>query len=1002
MGIQMPKTHEEGVEALYIYYAQHVSQDGQVSSGNATKGGAHTPMLVDQDSSRHTEQQVRDTSIVQLQQAMASLQVQMQQIASAVLRSSNDQAASQPAQVRSTRVSPDINRPISGSSNHSAFSTVSTGQAVKLLSTQIPEFDGSEESDVELWIQKVEHIATIHRVSQDTVLLAASSKLIKNARKWYDLASCSVYESWDNFKNALTRRFKRRVLFQVIMRKAEARHWIQHKESFEDYAMDKLHIMQRLGLQERDAIQYLISGISNPSLRGIAASLQSSSIDLFLEEMHSISLAYGDSNKKSWTNPTKEDKFKLKDHQKKSTSPQRNKDLICNYCKAKGHIKSDCYKLKKKEQAQGQPVHTASSAVAAVEEEQAKTDSVVALVDDLVGRKIETSDCVIKVNPFNNPNKVLYALLDTGSPVSFIRLSVFNKSFKNVTIRDSCDRSFQAANGKPIPILGLFSTNITLETLPDFSAEITLHIFNNDCLKTDLIIGRDFLDHHNITVVYSPENKCTNKLQLLSHVASADVVDEAPYAHLNNMDIDFDNGIKHQLISTILEVENSETSLVQDDYHVKISLKDDSVFACGLRRFAFSERLELRAITDDLLNRGIIKPSTSPYCSRVVPVRKKNNSLRLCVDLRPLNERVNKQHYPFPLIEDCLSRLSNKKVFSLLDLRDGFHQIKLHPDVTKYFAFATPDGQFEFLRLPFGYCDAPAEFQRRLVQILQPLVRDDKVIIYMDDILIATITVGENLDILKETLLLLKCYGLELNYNKCLFLRKSVEYLGYVVSAEGITLSSGHIEAVQKFPTPTKVVEVQRFLGLTNFFRKYIPNYAAKAKPLHDLLKKNVSFDFEEKCLQAFQQLKNDLISKPILSLFNPKLETELHTDASATALAAILLQKQTNGLWAPVAYYSQVTNKAEANYHSFELEMLAVVKAVERFHIYLYGLTFNVVTDCHAVVYAVSKANLNPRIARWVLRLQNYKFKVSHRAGLKMAHVDSLSNCNISGVNAY
>lgn len=138
----------------------------------------------------------------------------------------------------------------------------------------------------------------------------------------------------------------------------------------------------------------------------------------------------------------------------------------------------------------------------------------------------------------------------------------------------------------------------------------------------------------------------------------------------------------------------------------------------------------------------------------LVPVRKKNDSLRLCVDLRPLNDRVIKQKYPFPLIEDCLARLSNKSIFTLLDLKNGFHQIKLHPDYTKYFSFATPDGQFEYTRLPFGFCEAPAEFQKRLVQILQPLIRQDKMLVYIDDILIPTTSIlQDNLCILRQILL---------------------------------------------------------------------------------------------------------------------------------------------------------------------------------------------------------------------------------------------------------
>lgn len=340
-----------------------------------------------------------------------------------------------------------------------------------------------------------------------------------------------------------------------------------------------------------------------------------------------------------------------------------------------------------------------------------------------------------------------------------------------------------------------------------------------------------------------------------------------------------------------------------------------------------------------------------------------------------------------------MSRLSDKSVFALLDLKDGFYNIKLHPEVTKYFAFATPDEQFEYTRLPFGFCEAPAEFQKRLVQILQPLIREDKVIVYIDDILIPSFSIEDNLFTLKQVLVELKRHNFRLNYNKCLFLKTTIEYLGYIITKHGITLSSRHVEAVKNFPQPKKIIEVQRFLGLINYFRKFIVNYATIAKPLNNLLRKSVIFDFDANCRSAFESLKNSLISFPVLSIYNPFLNTEIHTDASAIAVVGILLQKQKTNLWAPVAYYSQTINQAEAKYHSFELEMLAIIKTIERFHIYLYGLEFTIITDCHALVHAVNKPNINPRITRWILKLQNCKFKIIHRDGGKMAHVDALSS---------
>jgi len=220
----------------------------------------------------------------------------------------------------------------------------------------------------------------------------------------------------------------------------------------------------------------------------------------------------------------------------------------------------------------------------------------------------------------------------------------------------------------------------------------------------------------------------------------------------------------------------------------------------------------------------------------------------------------------------------------------------------------------------------------------------------------------------------------------------TIEYLGYIISPSGITLSSRHVDAVNKFPQSRKVVEVQRFLGLINYFRKFIKDYAVKARSLNNFLRKSTVFNFDESCQRAFQLLKKELIAYPVLRLYKPFSATKIHTDASAIAVAEILLQKQESNNWAPVAYSSQATNKAEAKYHSFELEMLAIVKTIERFHIYLYGLEITVVTDCHALVYALNKTSLNPRIARWILKLQNYHFSTVHRDGRRMAHVDALS----------
>lgn len=195
--------------------------------------------------------------------------------------------------------------------------------------------------------------------------------------------------------------------------------------------------------------------------------------------------------------------------------------------------------------------------------------------------------------------------------------------------------------------------------------------------------------------------------------------------------------------------------------------------------------------------------------------------------------------------------------------------------------------------LPFGYCESPAEFQKRVIKILKELIRQDKVIVYIDDLFIASETVEQNMAVIKEVLTLLREHGFELNFRKCQFLRKEIEFLGYVISADGITLSPRHTDAVKNFKQPKNAHEVQRFLGLTNYFRKFIKDYAIKAHPLQNLLKKTVNFDFNDRCKESFSILKNELTSSPVLRLYDLAAEIELHTDASSLGLGAILLQKQ-------------------------------------------------------------------------------------------------------------
>lgn len=336
-------------------------------------------------------------------------------------------------------------------------SVAAIGQSVKFLSMTIATFGGTEEENVSLWLEKIEAVATNHNLSDMVKLSAATSKLTKIARRWYDLSSGDINSSWDSFKSAITRRFKRRMLLSLVMQKVENRKWNFSSESFQEYAMDKLALMQPLKLEDEHTIELLIKGIPILAIKSVAASLRTDSIDDFLDEMHRITITCDDSLRKSLTPSVKLEK--ARDNTFKANKPKDQSDLniknsplkqdiFCVYCRNKGHLREDCLKLKNKEQRQesvslpaaplvaavsDQPMEV-TSLVAAVSEQLMEMTSMVTRVDNVNGRQIIANKNILKIIKLNNVNCDLIALPDNGSPISFICPATFNRFFKSIDI----------------------------------------------------------------------------------------------------------------------------------------------------------------------------------------------------------------------------------------------------------------------------------------------------------------------------------------------------------------------------------------------------------------------------------------------------------------------------------------------------------------------------------------------------------------------------------------
>lgn len=422
-----------------------------------------------------------------------------------------------------------------------------------------------------------------------------------------------------------------------------------------------------------------------------------------------------------------------------------------------------------------------------------------------------------------------------------------------------------------------------------------------------------------------------------------------------------------------------------------IKLKDSEPVVYRPYRMSYAERAQVRDMVQEMLEAEIVRESSSPYASPIVLVKKKTGEKRLCVDFRALNMKTIKDHYPIPRVEDQLDSLSGNTLFTTLDLASGYYQIPIAEESTQLTAFVTPDGQYEYLRMPFGLVNAPSVFQRTINKILAS-AKVKFAIVYMDDILIPSKDVDQGVSRLKEVLDLLRKGGLTLKLSKCNFFFDKIDFLGFEVSGNGIRPGSRKTEAVSKFPVPKTQHEIRQFIGLASFFRRFVKDFAVIARPLTDLLRKNSVWTWTDEHDNAFSTLKKALTERPVLALYNPSAQTELHTDASKNGLAGILLQKGTDEKLHAVSYYSRKTTDDEKKLHSFELETLAVVASLNRFRVYLIGIPFKIYTDCNALRSTLTKRDLIPRIARWWIQMQEFDFSVEYRPGSQMSHVDALS----------
>ena len=422
----------------------------------------------------------------------------------------------------------------------------------------------------------------------------------------------------------------------------------------------------------------------------------------------------------------------------------------------------------------------------------------------------------------------------------------------------------------------------------------------------------------------------------------------------------------------------------------KIDIGDANPIKQAPYRVSQSQKAEIDQHISNMLEQDVIQVSTSPWSSPVVLVKKKDGTTRFCIDYRKLNAVTRKDSYPLPRIDDALDSLSGSKYFTTLDLQSGYHQVAMHPDSMEKTAFISHAGLFEYKVMSFGLCGAPPSFQRLMTRVLHGL--DWKIcLVYIDDVIIFAPTFEEHLSRLATVFERFREANLKLKPSKSHFARTSVNFLGFVVSSSGILPDPDKLEAVKSFPTPASVKEVRSFLGLCNYYRRFVENFAKIASPLNRLTRKNVPFVWDPDCETAFQDLKCRLCAPPILSYPDFTQPFHLHTDASQFALGCVLGQK-IKGKEHVIAYGGRELNIAETRCSTTEREALAVVDGIKRYQPYLTGQKFYVHTDHGSLSWLMKVKDPTGRLARWALQLQQYDFEVIHRPGPQNGNADALS----------
>ncbi|RHN78855.1 putative nucleotidyltransferase, Ribonuclease H [Medicago truncatula] len=641
-------------------------------------------------------------------------------------------------------------------------------------------------------------------------------------------------------------------------------------------------------------------------------------------------------------------------------------DIVCFNCNGEGHISSQCT--------------------------QPKRAPTTGRVFALTGTQTENEDRLIRGTCYIN-NTPLVAIIDTVATHCFIAFDCV--SALGLVLSDM--------NGEMVvetPAKGSVTTSLVCLKCPlsMFGRDFEMDLVCLPLSGMDVILGMNWLEYNHVLI------NCFSKSVHFSSVEEESGAEFLSTKQLKQLERD---GILMFSLMATLSIENQavidrlpvvsefpevfpdEISDVPPEREVEFSIDlvpGTKPVSMAPYRMSASELSELKKQLEDLLEKKFVRPSVSPWGAPVLLVKKKDGSMRLCIDYRQLNKVTIKNRYPLPRIDDLMDQLMGARVFSKIDLRSGYHQIKVKDEDMQKTAFRTRYGHYEYKVMPFGVTNAPGVFMEYMNRIFHAFL-DRFVVVFIDDILIYSKTEEEHAEHLKIVLQVLKEKKLYAKLSKCEFWLKEVSFLGHVISGDGIAVDPSKVEAVSQWETPKSVTEIRSFLGLAGYYRRFIEGFSKLALPLTQLTCKGKTFVWDVHCEKSFGELKKRLTTAPVLILPKSDEPFVVYCDASKLGLGGVLMQEGK-----VVAYASRQLRVHEKNYPTHDLELAAVVFVLKIWRHYLYGSRFEVFSDHKSLKYLFDQKELNMRQRRWLELLKDYDFGLNYHPGKANVVADALS----------